>query len=58
MLIRSSTKWDELVDGISSEQARASIRRKEQLIVEYYQEKFNINFYELRELTYQALLEI
>ena len=58
MLIRSATKWDALVDGIASPLARASIRQKEQLIVEYYQEKFNINFYELRELTYQALLEI
>lgn len=58
MLIRSSDKWDELVDGISSEQARQDIRRKEQLIVEYFQEKFNIDFYELRELTYAALLEI
>ena len=58
MLIRSSTQWDELVDGISSAQARQYIRQKEQLIVEYYQENFNIDFYELRELTYQALLEI
>lgn len=58
MLVRSSTKWDELVDGISSEESREIIRYKEQLVVEYYQEKFNINFYELRELTYQALLEI
>lgn len=58
MLIRSSAKWDALVDGIASAEARQSIRRKEQLIVEYYQENFNINFYELRELTYQALLEI
>ncbi len=58
MLVRSSAKWDELVDSISNEQARQIIRFKEQLIVEYYQEKFNINFYELRELTYEALLEI
>jgi substrate import-associated zinc metallohydrolase lipoprotein len=58
MLVRSSTKWDELINGITNPQARQAIRRKEQLVVEYYQEKFNINFYELRELTYQALLEI
>ncbi|MFD2725421.1 substrate import-associated zinc metallohydrolase lipoprotein [Hyunsoonleella rubra] len=58
MLVRSAAQWDDLVNGISSEQARLSIRRKEQLVVEYYQEKFNIDFYELRELTYQALLEI
>ncbi|MBC3757849.1 hypothetical protein H7U19_05495 [Hyunsoonleella sp. SJ7] len=58
MLVRSATQWDDLVNGISSEQARLSIRLKEQLVVEYYQEKFNIDFYELRELTYQALLEI
>lgn len=58
MLIRSSTKWDELVDGITSPLARQIIRRKEQLLVEYYQEKFDIDFYELRELTYQALLDI
>tara|TARA_R110002049_G_scaffold54249_1_gene151119 strand:- start:4148 stop:5131 length:984 start_codon:yes stop_codon:yes gene_type:complete len=45
-------------DVIINAEAISSIRQKEQLIVEYYQEKFNINFYELQELTYQALLEI
>lgn len=58
MLIRSSSQWDELVNSILNEEAKQDIRRKEQLIVEYYKEKFDINFYELRELTYQALLEI
>jgi substrate import-associated zinc metallohydrolase lipoprotein len=43
---------------IINTQAINFIRQKEQLIVDYYQEKFNINFYELQELTYQALLEI
>lgn len=58
MLTRSSTRWENLVTSIANPQARASIREKERIIVDYYQEKFNINFYELQELSFQALLEI
>jgi substrate import-associated zinc metallohydrolase lipoprotein len=58
MLTRSNEKWNSLVNGITSEQAREFIRTKERLVVEYYQEKFNIDFYQLQQLTHQAILEI
>ncbi|MFS4483890.1 substrate import-associated zinc metallohydrolase lipoprotein [Hyunsoonleella sp. 2307UL5-6] len=58
MLTRSNTRWENLVNSIANPQAIASIREKERIIVDYYQEKFNINFYELQELSFQALLEI
>lgn len=58
MLTRSNSKWNELVESIESDQSRAFVRLKEQLVVEYYQDKFDINLYELQQLTYQALQEI
>lgn len=58
MLVRTKTEFDALVDGISCEEAQFYIRAKEQLVVEYYEENFNINFYDLQELTHQALVDL
>ncbi|MGC1205904.1 MAG: substrate import-associated zinc metallohydrolase lipoprotein [Flavobacteriaceae bacterium] len=58
MLVRSKSDFDELVDGIASAQARGYIREKEQLVVAYYEENFDIDFYELQVLTYQALVDL
>lgn len=45
-------------DVIPNTEAIEFIREKERLIVAYYQEKFNIDFYELQALTHQALLAL
>lgn len=58
MLVRSKTDFDEHVNGIASAEAQNFIRLKEQLVVEYYEDNFNINFYELQELTHQALVDL
>jgi len=43
---------------IINTEAIGYIREKEQLIVDYYKDNFNINFYELQELTQQALIDL
>lgn len=58
MLTRSNADWNALVDSISSEEAKENIRRKELLVVEYYQNSFDINFYDLQVLTYDALINL
>lgn len=45
-------------DVIINTQAIGFIRQKEQLIVDYYNENFDIDFYELQELTHQALIDL
>ena len=58
ILTNSKEDYDAIVDGIASEQARAIIRFKESLVVEYYKENFNIDLYELQALTEAATLEL
>lgn len=58
MLTNSKADFDALVDGISSERARAIIRLKETMVADYYQNNFGINIYELQTLTDAATQEL
>ncbi|OBX25193.1 substrate import-associated zinc metallohydrolase lipoprotein [Gelidibacter algens] len=57
MLVRTRADYDALVNSISSQQAKDAIRLKEQFVVDYYQDNFDIDFYALQELTSQALID-
>lgn len=58
MLTHSKTEFDAIVDGVINDEARANIRIKEALVVEYYEETFGIDLYELQVLTEQATLDL
>lgn len=59
MLIRSKEQFDSLVeDSIKNETARRNIRIKEQMVVDYYDEQFNVDFYELQEVAYKNLEDL
>lgn len=58
MLTHSKADFDAIVDGITNEEAKANIRIKEALVVEYYLETFGIDLYELQVLTEQATLDL
>lgn len=48
LLSNSSTEYNAIVDGISSNQAKEDIRAKEALVVEYFKTEFNLDIYELQ----------
>ncbi|MGY6648934.1 substrate import-associated zinc metallohydrolase lipoprotein [Wenyingzhuangia sp. IMCC45574] len=54
----SKTDFDAIVEGITSEQAKAYIRIKERLVIEYYQDNFGIDLYELQALIEEATLKL
>ncbi|WP_109852310.1 putative zinc-binding metallopeptidase [Aquimarina sp. AU58] len=58
MLTTSKTEFDAIVDGITSAEGKASIRTKEQFVVKYFSDEFNIDLYELQELVNQNTLDI
>lgn len=45
-----SQGWNDFINGISSAQARAAIREKESMMVEYFAESFGMDIYELQEV--------
>lgn len=57
MLEMSRTEWDALVNGIA-EPGRSSIRKKEQIVVDYYKSEYDIDLYVLQESVYQAILKL
>lgn len=58
MLINSKDEYDAIVESISNEEAKAAIRIKEAMVVEYFAKEFDIDFYALQEEAYQRTLEI
>lgn len=49
MLVFSKPEYDAIVAAIKNEKARQLIKAKEQIVVAYYKEQFNIDFYALVE---------
>ncbi|WP_170179820.1 zinc-binding metallopeptidase [Flavivirga rizhaonensis] len=58
MLTNSKEDFDAIVSSIVSAEARAIIRLKEAMVVEYYQTNFGIDIYELQALTDAATQEL
>ncbi len=50
MLTNSKEDFDAIVNGITSDRAKAIIRQKETIVVDYYKTNFNIDIYELQAL--------
>tara|TARA_R110002049_G_scaffold309051_1_gene516205 strand:- start:1612 stop:2433 length:822 start_codon:yes stop_codon:yes gene_type:complete len=58
MLTNSKSEFDALVDGVTSDRARAIIRQKEAIVVAYYKNNFDIDIYELQALTYAGTQQL
>ncbi|KJD31839.1 hypothetical protein PW52_16320 [Tamlana sedimentorum] len=58
MLTHSKDEFDAIVESIQDEEAKAQIRLKESMVAEYYLTHFDIDIYELQELTYAAIQEL
>ena len=56
MLTTSREEFDAIVNS-ASPSGQEIIRRKQDIVVAYFQENFDIDLFELQELTHQALLE-
>ena len=56
MLVKGHDGYEELIANASSE-GRISIRKKEAIVVAYFQQTWNINFYELQALTEAAIAQ-
>ena len=48
MLSNDKTEYDKLINAITSSTAKDKLREKEKFVVDYFKEKFNIDFYELQ----------
>jgi substrate import-associated zinc metallohydrolase lipoprotein len=57
MLIEGRARFNELV-AAQNATAQAALRRKEQIVVDYYKKAWNIDFYSLQTRTQQALARI
>ena len=55
MLTNSKEDFDAIVNGIQSSTAKYYIRKKEQMVVDYYKKEFGIDIYELQALTEAAI---
>lgn len=49
VLLKSKAEWTEFLANIKSEKARQDILKKVDLVVEYYKEQYEIDFWELRD---------
>ncbi|GAB1857057.1 putative zinc-binding metallopeptidase [Flavobacteriaceae bacterium MHTCC 0001] len=56
MLTNSRADFEAIINS-ASPQGQAFIRQKLEIVLSYFQENFNIDLYELQELTYQALID-
>lgn len=55
MLTEGKRGFDRIVCAIPNEEAQAFIRRKEQFVVNYYSDVYNIDFYQLQQRTDAAI---
>ena len=58
MLSRDNGEWNELIDDIGSTQARADIRSKEKIVVDYYEAELGIDFYVLQNSVYNQIIRL
>lgn len=49
ILTSSKAEYDAILAGVTDATAKANIKAKEALVVKYYKEAFNIDFYALRD---------
>ncbi|MGS2761324.1 zinc-binding metallopeptidase [Sinomicrobium sp. M5D2P9] len=58
MLSMSKEEFDAIVNGITSETAKTSIRKKEGIVVEYFESAWSIDIYELQKQIDEKMREI
>ena len=62
MLSRNRKEWDQLIDDIGGSnravQAKADIRSKENIVVDYYETELGVDFYVLQDSVYNQIIRI
>lgn len=58
ILSNNNTEYNTIIDAIKSDKAKAGIRKKEALVVEYYKKEFNIDLYELQRVAARNTEEV
>lgn len=58
MLTKSRTEFDAEVNAIASEEAKNAIRKKEVIVVKYFQEAYGIDFYKLQARIYKQMTDV
>jgi hypothetical protein len=58
MLSYNNEDYNAIIDAIESEDARADIRRKEQIVVDYFKIEFDIDMYELQRVAAENIEEV
>ncbi|MDI3322676.1 zinc-binding metallopeptidase [Pinibacter soli] len=55
MVTTSKQEWDRMINGITSPTGRAALRAKENIVVNYFNDIYNIDFYALQARTVEAI---
>ena len=58
MLESNNADYNAVIDAITSDEAKASIRRKEQIVASYYKTEFDIDLYELQRVAAENVLKV
>lgn len=58
MLSNDSTSYNAIIDGISSDQAKADIRAKEAIVVDYFKSEFGVDVYELQRVAAENIEKV
>lgn len=58
MLSYDNAAYNAIIDAISSEQARADIRTKEAIVVNYFKSELNVDLYELQRVAAENVLKV
>lgn len=58
LLSNDSVAYNNIIDAISSPQAKADIRAKETIVANYFKSEFNIDIYELQRVAAENILKV
>lgn len=58
LLSNNNESYNAIIDGITSEQAKADIRTKEALVVNYFKSEFDLDIYELQRVAAENVLKV
>lgn len=58
LLSNNNANYNAIINNISSDQAKADIRIKEALVVDYFKSEFNLDIYELQRVAAENILKV
>jgi substrate import-associated zinc metallohydrolase lipoprotein len=58
MVTTSRSDWDKTINAIPSATGRAALRAKESIVVNYFNDIYNIDFYALQARTVEAINDV